>query len=224
MPTCCLPGGPATTGRQQVVLAAPVLVPLSMAAVFRALKGRMPAPRAYNVGFVIYWAGWGVVFPLLILGRRETWRWLCSGSRPGVVDWTLLAVPVAGAVSQALLPNRRRVTPLVGCVMLASAAVNAVCEELLWRGVFMAEFGQDVVRGSLWPLAGFSLWHFAPQIVLPAEMGRWRFVMGAGVVGAGSAVTAWRGRGLRWTVLPHMLTDACGVRAAEFRLGRMGSS
>jgi predicted cobalt transporter CbtA len=62
----------------------------------------------------------------------------------------------------------------VAAVMIGSAAVNAVGEELLWRGVFLHQFPGDVVRGSLWPLAAFSIWHLAPQIVLPSRMGRWR--------------------------------------------------
>jgi hypothetical protein len=45
-------------------------------------------------------------------------------------------------------------------------------------------------------------------------------VLGAGIVGSGSTVAAWRGGGLRYTLLPRALTDACGVVAAEFRLGR----
>jgi hypothetical protein len=40
------------------------------------------------------------------------------------------------------------------------------------------------------------------------------------VVGAASTVVARRTGGLRDVVLPHVLTDACGVRAARFWLGR----
>jgi hypothetical protein len=45
-------------------------------------------------------------------------------------------------------------------------------------------------------------------------------VLGAAVVGTASTVVAWRTRGLRAVLLPHVLTDACGVQAARFRLGR----
>jgi hypothetical protein len=74
------------------------------------------------------------------------------------------------------------------------------------------------VLGSLWPLAGFSLWHLAPQIVLPSRFGRVGFLVGAAAVGAGSARVAWRTGGLRWVLLPHAATDFCGVTAARFRL------
>jgi hypothetical protein len=39
------------------------------------------------------------------------------------------------------------------------------------------------------------------------------------VVGAASTAVAWRTHGLRAVLLPHALTDACGVQAARFWLG-----
>jgi membrane protease YdiL (CAAX protease family) len=104
--------------------------------------------------------------------------------------------------------------------MVATAAVNASAEELLWRGLYLEAFPDDLIRGTLWPLFGFSLWHVAPQIVLPSRHGRGRFVLGAALVGAASAVVARSTGGLRWVLLPHAATDACGVDVACFRLGR----
>ena len=179
--------------RRGAVAAVPLLVPASITLVFRGLQRRMPAPRAYNVGFGICWGAWCFAYPICVLGPHEAWRVLRSGARPSPGDWMLLLVPVAGGVAKALLPNRRRMTPAVTAVMACTAAVNAVGEELQWRGVFLQEY--DDVESSL--LIGGSLWHLAPQLVLPSEQERWQFVLGAGVVGTGSAVTAWRGRGLR---------------------------
>lgn len=206
--------------RRAAVLAAPALVPLSMAAVFGLLARRLPPRRAYNVGFGIYWLGWCLAFPVWVLGRRRAATVLLSGRRPTVGEAVVLAVPVLGAAATALVPYRRDIDPGVAVVMVVSAAVNAVGEELLWRGVFLEEFPDDPVRGCLWPLAGFAVWHLAPQIVLPSRLGRVRFVLGAAVVGSTSALAAWRGAGLRATLLPHLAADACGVMAARFRLGR----
>ena len=52
----------------------------------------------------------------------------------------------------------------------------------------------------LWSLIGFSVWHFAPQLVLPSPLGQWRFVAGSAVVGSASAMAAWRSGGLRQVV------------------------
>lgn len=199
---------------------APPAVVLSMWTTFRALRERRDARTAYNLGFAIYWAGWCVAFPVAVLGPRRALRTLTSGRPPGRGERLALLLPIAGGVATELWPNRRRIDPSVAMVMLGTAAVNAVGEELLWRGVFIELFPDDVARGAVWPLIGFTLWHLAPQVILASRLGRWRFLLGAAAVGSASTVTARRGGGLRWALLSHLLTDACGVTAARFRLGR----
>lgn len=206
--------------RRGVVMAAPVAVLLSMLAVFRALQDRCDARTAYNAGFAFYWAGWCFAFPLALLGPRRVLRLVTSGRTPNGLEGVALLVPVAGGVATQLWPDRQQIDPVVAAVMIGSAAVNAIGEELLWRGVFSEEFPNDPVRGTVWPLAAFALWHLAPQVILPSRLGRWRFVLGSAVVGAASVVSAWRGKGLRWAIVSHLLTDACGVTVARFRLGR----
>jgi hypothetical protein len=206
--------------RRRALLAGPVLVPVSMAAAFAAL-GRLVGPRrGYNAGFALYWAGWCFAFPLWVLGGKRVTRVLSRGTRPSGIDAAWLMLPVAGAAAAELLPNRRAVDRKVAGMMAGSAVVNAVGEELLWRGAYLAIFPEDVWRGAVWPWVGFTLWHLAPQIVFPSRHGRAGFLGGAALVGAASARVAWTTRGLRWTLVPHILTDACGVRAALFRLGR----
>lgn len=128
-----------------------------------------------------------------------------------------------GAAGTALLPHRAEINFPVAAVMVGSAAVNAVGEELLWRGTFLERFPDDPVRGAGWPLLGFALWHLVPQRILPAAAGRWQFVAGAAFVGAGSTLSARRSRGLRHVLVWHWATDACGVTAARFRLGCAGA-
>lgn len=154
------------------------------------------------------------------MGGKRAWRMLVAGTAPSGMDAAWLIIPVIGAISTELLPNRRTVTPKVAMIVAASALINAVGEELLWRGTYLDAFPDDVWCGAVWPWAGFTLWHLAPQIVLPSSHDRVQFLAGAALVGAASTRVAWRTRGLRWTLGPHVLTDACGVRAALFRIGR----
>jgi len=210
----------ALSRRRRATLAAPVAVPLTMGAVFGLLR-RLLSPRAsYLTGFAVYWAGWCLAFPLWVLGPRGAMRVLRTGRRPESLDLTLLALPVAGAIGTELLPHRRLVDRPTAAVMVGTAVVNAVGEELLWRGTFLDRFPGDVVRGALWPLAGFTVWHLAPQLILPSRRGRATFLMGAAVVGTTSSVVAWRTGGVRDVLVPHVLTDACGVGVARFWLGR----
>lgn len=205
--------------RRRIALAVPAVLPTSMALLFAALSRRLPARQAYRAGFAVYWCGWCVALPVAVLGPPRALRVLTVGRRPTPAEAAALLLPVAGAIGTELVPHQRQVDRRVLANMLGTAAVNATAEELLWRGLFLEVFPGDPVRGALWPLAGFSLWHLAPQLVLPSRHGRAGFVLGAALVGAASTVVSWRAGGLRWVLLPHAATDACGVTAARFRLG-----
>ena len=172
------------------------------------------------MGFALYWIGWCLAVPLWALGPRTAARLLTGGRRPSTGDVVLLALPVCGAIGTQLAPRIRDIDAATGTAMVASALVNAVGEELLWRGVFMEELADQRRLAMLWSMIGFSAWHLAPQLVLPSPMGRWRFVAGSAVVGTASTLVAWRSGGLRYVIAAHFLTDACGVTAARLRLGR----
>jgi membrane protease YdiL (CAAX protease family) len=191
-----------------------------MSCVFVGLRRRLTARNAYNMGFAIYWIGWCLAVPLWVLGPRTTARLLTAGRRPSAGDFMLLALPVAGAVSTRLVPRVRDIDAATGAAMVESALVNAVGEELLWRGVFMEELADRRRLAMVWSVIGFSAWHLAPQLVLPSPMGRCRFVAGSAVVGIAATLVAWRSGGLRYAIAAHFLIDACGVTAARFRLGR----
>jgi len=206
--------------RRRALLAVPIVVPVSMAGAFAVLERPLGPRRGYNAGFALYWVGWCLGFPLWVLGPRRLLRLLREGTRLSPADLALLAVPVAGAAATELAPNRQAIDPKVAAVMVATAAVNAVGEELLWRGSYLDWFPDDPWRGAAWPWIGFTVWHLAPQVILPSRRGRAQFLVGAGLVGAASARVAWTTRSLRWTLLAHVLTDACGVRATLYRLGR----
>jgi hypothetical protein len=200
------------------LLAAPVLVPLSMAGAFSVLNWWLGPRRAYNLGFALYWAGWCTAFPLWAIREGRALRLMCTGNRPSGPDAVLLLLPVAGAVITELVPNRRHIGPRTAAVMLGTAVVNAAGEELLWRAAYVGAIPDDVWRGAVWPRAGFTMWHLAPQVVLPSRHGRARFTAAAALVGAAATRAAWAGRGVPWVLTPHILTDACGARADTFRL------
>ena len=209
-----------SAARRALVAAAPVAVPVSMWALFRVLAGQLTPRAAYNVGFAVYWLGWCLGFPVYVLGPRGALHVLRTGRGPTAGEWALLLFPVAGGAGTQLLPHRREIDAQVALVMAGTAVLNAGGEELLWRGMFLAAFPRNPVVGAVWPLVGFTVWHLAPQVILPSRMGRGRFLLGAAAVGLASTVTAWRGGGLRAVLLPHIATDACGVAAARYRLGR----
>jgi len=195
-----------------------------MAAVFACLR-RWCAPKtAYNIGFAVYWGGWCLAVPVAVLGPRAAVRLLTGGRRPSIPEMAILAVPLAGAIGTELMPNRDRVDRTTAAVMVGSGLINAVGEELLWRGLFMRSPDRADKDGvpleAIWSLLGFAVWHLAPQLILPSSLGPGRFVAGSALVGGVSTIVALQSDGLRYVAVAHILTDACGVTAARFRLGK----
>jgi hypothetical protein len=204
-----------------LTLAIPLVVPAGMRVLFPVLARRLGGRRGYLAGFAIYWTGCYLV-PLALLGRRQVWALLRKPSgpppRPRWLGALALLLPPLGAAGTELLPALRRADPALVATAGAVAAVNAAGEELLWRGLFVARFPEDPVRGWLWPAIGFTVWHLAPASVRPPGTGgcswpgRPSSAPGSdGSHGAGS---------LRWTLPAHVATDACGLPAARFWLNR----
>jgi hypothetical protein len=88
--------------RRAAVLAAPVVVPVTMTALFRVLTGRLSPRLAYNAGFAVYWLGWCTAFPLLIVGWRRAAAVLAGGRWPRHGETVALALPAAGAIAAEL--------------------------------------------------------------------------------------------------------------------------
>jgi Type II CAAX prenyl endopeptidase Rce1-like len=163
---------PSRNRRWLAVLAAPAVVPLSRSAVFAALRARLRPDVADNAGFFLCWPGWYFAFPTWVLGEQRACDVRRRGRRPALGEAALLAIPVCGGIATELVPDRREIDARVTAVMVRSAVVNAIGEELPWRGVFTQELPDDAWKGAVWPLAGFSVWHYAPQLVLPSRLGR----------------------------------------------------
>jgi membrane protease YdiL (CAAX protease family) len=129
-----------------------------------------------------------------------------------------------GAAVTIFARRFRKATPLVLLSSAALALINAVDEEVLWRGIYARVFPRQMVRGYLYPAVGFALWHLAPQSVHPSRMrgGTWSFLAGAFLIGLGHGWVAWRTGSIRWMVLPHLLTDFLGLGGLIY-FGKPGS-
>lgn len=210
-------------GTRAVVTGLPVVVPLGMRVLFPALARRLGNRRGHLAGFALYWAGCYLV-PFGLLGRGQVKTLLGQPGRPlPRPRWlaaAALLVPPLGAVGTELVPQVRKADPVLLATAAGVAAINATGEELLWRGLFVAMFPDELVRGWLWPAAGFTAWHLAPLSVLPSRRGTLGFLVPTALIGAGYGWVAWRTRSLRWTLPPHVATDASGLRIPGFWLGR----
>ncbi|MGS0685271.1 CPBP family intramembrane glutamic endopeptidase [Nakamurella sp. GG22] len=205
--------------RRVAALAVPIVVPLGMSAVFRETTRRFGERRGIQAGFAVYWATcWGAAFA--IGGPRG----ITAAFRPatpalpgrGILAAALLAVPPVGAVATELLPQVRQAGPRALATSIGLAITNALAEEALWRALPVVMFPRQRILGWLWPAAGFAAWHLAPLRASGAAAGRQAaLLVGAGLIGTGSGWVAHRTGSVAAGVIPHIVTDACGVRSAR---------
>lgn len=202
--------------RRTLVAFLPLVLPVGMAGVF-ALTTRRQARAGYRVGFAVYW-GACTTIALALLGGRRT-RELFSRPRPlprpRWLALACLAVPPLGGVATQLVPAIGKLDGRTLSVSAALATVNASAEELVWRGVPAAFYPDDPLRGWLLPALGFTAWHLVPLAAAGSMRRAPGLVGGAALIGLGYGWVAWRTRSLRWTLPPHLVTDASGVGAVK---------
>ena len=71
--------------------------------------------------------------------------------KPRALLWSVLLIPPAGAVATELIPNARKAGLPAALTAVGIGVTNALAEEVLWRGVPLAVFPDQRVRGWLWP-------------------------------------------------------------------------
>ena len=205
--------------RQVAALLAPALLIASTYGVFQGLVGWWGLRWGYLGGFLFFWGVWCLGFSLWAIGRegvaavlrdarprlpRPAWPWLA-----------LLAFPVAGGFATVLVPALPDATVAVVGLVLIIAAVNAISEEVFWRGLFIRIFPGRKVWGWLYPAAWFALWHISPTSVYGSTT---VLVAAAAYLGLVYGWIAQRTGTIRYTFVAHFLLNAMGLGFATLLL------
>jgi hypothetical protein len=225
-----LNGGLALTGRQLlsldrgriIALSLPLGVPVAMTATFAVTYHLWGDRLGYIAGFGVYW-GVCAALSIGLLGPARI-RQLFADSRPrlgrpAAVGAALLLWPAIGAIVTRFIPEVGHATPaMIGTIAIV-ACINAILEELLWRGVYITFWPHSALLGWIWPAIGFGAWHLAPQVIHPAAMGPVAYVLAATALGLSWGWIAFQTHTIRWTCVSHVVTDGSGLRNALFFLG-----
>jgi hypothetical protein len=192
-----------------------------MSATFGAAAARLGERGGYLAGFGAYWLSCAVL-AVGILGPGKIRRLFGDRrprlGKPAALGALLLLWPAVGAITTRFLPEIGEATALMVTTAVAVALVNAVLEELLWRGVYITLWPSNPLLGWVWPAIGFGLWHLAPQIIHPSAIGPVTYVAAAMALGLSWGWVAWRSGSLRWVSVSHLATDASGLPNALFFL------
>ena len=200
----------------------PILLIPFMAWAFQNLKQRYKHPLGYLLGFIIYWFGWCVIVPTILLG----------GIMP-VVD---LFVPVPALTSLPLIthlelwwpiifplvvvfiPRVRKASPAILAASLLLGIIIGLTEEILWRGLYLHLFPDSWWLGIFYPTVMFALWHLAPQSVVANRMpgGAFSFVAYAGLLGFSFALASQSTGSIGWAAISHIIHDSLGLGAFAY--------
>lgn len=191
------------------LLLLPFLLIPSTALVFVSISRWVNAEAGYVLGFLFYWAIWCTLIPLWIL-KREGIGSLFIEEKPLFrrSNWLpALLLMLIVVITVIMYPPRGLLAAPTKLVLIAIpvAIVNGICEELLWRGLYVKVFPGNAVLGVIYPSVGFALWHLSPQLVVPAETGAWPFVASTFFLGISYGWISYRTGSINWNAISHSL-------------------
>jgi len=198
--------GSLTDKKRIVAVLVPPILIASMYPVFYFLVEALAVERlAWYLGLATYWLIWGAVFPLVIIGKDNI-KTLLRPQKLNKKVLLLVAIPLLGAVGARLVPGMAgyEKTSLWILILIFSTTVgNGFFEEVLWRGVYVTLFPDNIFYRMIWPGIWFGLWHFVPVSLLggnPLGM-----MIGSTAMGLYLSYLTKKTGTLQWAILTHFL-------------------
>lgn len=212
-----------TDARRWLMLVAPIALILSMFAAFKGLVALLGDPLGYLIAFLIYWIGWCLLVPALVLGGpRQVLALFDEGqvnlARLGWKTHALLWGPIIFPLVFMFIPRLSRVNLPILLVSILLALIIGITEEILWRGVYILLFPDNILLSTIYPAITFGLWHLAPQSARTNTLpgGAASFVLYAVLLGLAYAYYARRTGSIRWCTVAHCLHDVLGLGAFAY--------
>jgi hypothetical protein len=195
----------STYAKKYFLILLPVVLTSSTAFVFSETAQRLGNDEGYLLGFGFYWI-WCLGVPCIFWGKDGLRRVLTEEtSLFRKKNWLLvglLSITVVGAIWMYYIPNISAVS--IWLVLFSPVAViNGICEEILWRGVYVKTFGRSVFWACLYPSIGFALSHLSPQLVFPSQSGMLPFVFSTFLLGLVYGWVAYKTGSAKWTAITH---------------------
>ncbi|HEY82408.1 MAG TPA: CPBP family intramembrane metalloprotease [Dehalococcoidia bacterium] len=194
------------SAKQIIAIIIPPILIAFMYPVFHLLAGALALERlAWYLGLIIYWLVWGAAFPLLVIGK-ENIRALIRPQRADKKVLLLVAIPLLLAIVGRLIPGMayQKESVWIFLLLLSTACGNGFFEEVLWRGVYLKLFPDNIFYRMIWPSVWFALWHYAPGSVLGDEVAG--LMIGAGLFGLYLSYLAKKTNTLWWPMITHFLS------------------
>lgn len=152
-------------------IAAPRLLLLTTYFAYQLAVSAFGQRPGYLIGFLFYWIGWCLAFPLWLLGSdgvltlfRDLQMRFADKTWLGIL---LLLAPLLLAYGHEFPRAVKQATLPIVVVWIVISVVNGFAEKFLGRGTYARVFPDSVRWGYLYPTLGLAVWHFAPKSVFP---------------------------------------------------------
>ena len=198
------------------LFAMPVVLLLSTWLVFRLSTIWIGKEPGYLLGFLFYWIVWCLIVPLIYLGKDgflslfvDQTPLLSRSNWLATIIWALITL-----VTLVMYGKNFFHAP-ISLILLAIplATINGICEELLWRGLYVRAFPDNIWLAILFPAIGFALWHLAPQQIF-SDGNKFAFILSTFFLGLVYGWIAYKTGSAKWTAISHSLNGIIALGGA----------
>lgn len=193
--------------RQFALLALPFVLIPSTAFVFIMFSKWLGREQGYLLGFLFYYTGWCLLVPWACLGKAGILSLFVDKtpllSRP---NWLAAVVFVMITLVSLVMYGKEFIQAPLALILIAIpiATLNGICEELLWRGVYVRVFPGNFWLAIIFPAIGFAFWHLVPLQVFSVE-DQWAFVLSTFFLGLAYGFIAYKTGSAKWPAISHSL-------------------
>lgn len=162
----------------------------------------------YLVGFVFYWTVWGIGFPIALLGwnkfvslYKDSIAFFRKGNWLVVLLFFFISFVALAMYGSSFISQPK----LVLAVSFPVAIINGICEENIWRGVYIRLYEKGIIYRVVLPSVFFALSHISPLSVKGIGLGTSGFVISTFFLGLGYGWISHKTNNVKWTVISHSL-------------------
>ncbi|MFQ5868250.1 MAG: type II CAAX prenyl endopeptidase Rce1 family protein [bacterium] len=212
---------PMKKKKEITLLLAPILLFGSTLIIFQVFAFIFGAKLGHFLGFVFYWVIWCILFSILIVGVKGIPSLFKGEESPftkkNIAFFILAYSPAVTTLITTFIPEIATTSFLAIISSLGLAIGMGILEEVLWRGLYIKMFPDNLVKGIIYPSIGFTIWHLSPLLVIPTTSpgGNLALLPGVFFIGICFALVTWRTKSITWAVIAHFLLNF-------FALGAVG--
>jgi uncharacterized protein len=159
---------------------------------------------AWYLGFILYWPLCCILIPIKLIGKKKIID-LYRKSKVKVIILIFALIPVLLTLIGTTFMEYDKVSVLGKLILLLMVFGNGIFEEVLWRGVYIELFPNNIFFGVIWPTIWFAIWHLAPGFV-SGTFNPILLMSGAFFFGLCWSIVSWKSNSIRFSTFSHILT------------------